>query len=173
MPESRNSRWWTSTSKRNFVVVPLLVLLEQPIRSTPLRPSGLLPMGIGLLLYRLAGRYRHGLAGGGSGLSGPPPDRLVTTGIYSLTRNPMYSGHLVYLAGLTVLTSSPSAFAYTLANVPWFHARVRRDERNLLERFGEPYARYLTEVPRWGVSPARLTAGRPSRLLRSAHCRTR
>jgi len=33
---------------------------------------------------------------------------------------------------------------------------VKGDEENLLELFGEAYAKYLTEVPRWGVNPARL-----------------
>jgi protein-S-isoprenylcysteine O-methyltransferase Ste14 len=148
-----------SSSKRDFVVVPLAILLEQPVRRTRLRPIGLVPMGIGFLLYRLCGLYRQGLAGGGSGLSGPPPDRLVTTGIYALTRNPMYSGHLLYLSGLAWLTSSPSALVFALANVPWFEVRVRGDEQHLLERFGEPYARYLAEVPRWGLSRARIKAG--------------
>jgi protein-S-isoprenylcysteine O-methyltransferase Ste14 len=146
--------WTRSTSKRDFAVVPVLVLLGQPVRRRRLRPAGLVPMALGFLLYRLSGRYRHPRAGGGSGLSGPPPDRLVTTGIYALTRNPMYTGHLIYLAGLAWLTSSPSALAFALANVPWFQARVQADEQRLLERFGEPCARYLSEVPRWGLPRA-------------------
>jgi protein-S-isoprenylcysteine O-methyltransferase Ste14 len=149
-------RWSRSTSKRNFVLVPLAILVGQPVRRTRLRPIGLVPMGTGFLLYRVCGRYRQGRAGGASGMSGPPPERLVTTGIYALTRNPMYTGHLLYLFGLALLTSSPSALVFAVANVPWFQARVRGDEQRLLDRFGEPYARYLAEVPRWGV-PRRMT----------------
>jgi protein-S-isoprenylcysteine O-methyltransferase Ste14 len=151
-------RWCTSTSKRDFAVVPLLALLEQPMRRRRLRLIGLVPMGVGFALYRLCGPYRQGIAGGGAGLSGPPPEQLVTTGIYSVTRNPMYSGHVLYLFGVAILTSSPLAAAFALANLPWFDSRVRGDEASLLERFGEPYAEYLTEVPRWGLSPARLKA---------------
>jgi len=151
-------RWCRSTSKRDFAVAPAVVLLGQPFRRRKLRFIGLVPMAAGFALYRLCGPYRQGIAGGGSGLSGPPPEQLVTTGIYSLTRNPMYTGHLLYLFGLAVLTSSPLALCFALGNVPWFNERVKGDEANLLERFGEDYARYLTEVPRWGIDPDRIRA---------------
>jgi len=77
----------------------------------------------GYLLYRFGGEYRVKVGGGGPGLSGPPPENLVTTGIYAYTRNPMYSGHVLSLFGTAILTSSPLALAFAVANLPWFDER--------------------------------------------------
>ena len=60
-----------------------------------------------------------------------PPERLVTSGPFARCRNPMYLGHLIFLAGLAL------------------QFRVRRDERRLAERFGEPYMQYCSRVKRW------------------------
>ena len=103
----------------------------------------------GYLSYRLAGRYRLQRAGGPPGMSQGMPDRLITTGPYAATRNPMYLGHLVFLAGLAMVTRSPLAAVVAAAHVPWFSARVRRDESRLRERFGAPYDEYCARVPRW------------------------
>jgi protein-S-isoprenylcysteine O-methyltransferase Ste14 len=77
------------------------------------------------------------------------PERLVTGGPYALTRNPMYLGHLLYVAGLTLATRSPLALAAAGGLLPWFGKRARTDERRLLERFGTDYLDYCGRVPRW------------------------
>ncbi|MGH3315726.1 MAG: methyltransferase family protein [Nocardioidaceae bacterium] len=77
------------------------------------------------------------------------PDQLITTGPYGMTRNPMYLGHLVFLAGLALSTRSPLAVAAALVHAPWFDARVRRDEQRLRRRFGAGYDDYCKSVPRW------------------------
>src|ERR1041384_6504512 len=102
----------------------------------------------GLLQYRLCGRYRLALGGGGPGLSGAPPERLVDTGIYAWTRNPMYLGHIIYMIGVALTFQSLCAAATTVARAVWCRCRVRRDERGLSERFGEPYVEYKLRVKR-------------------------
>ena len=77
------------------------------------------------------------------------PERLVTTGIYAHTRNPMYMGHVVFLAGLTLLTRSPVALAVTAGLLPWFDGRARADHERLVTFFGQPYEEYAARVPRW------------------------
>ena len=77
------------------------------------------------------------------------PDRLITTGPYAVTRNPMYVGHLVFLSGLALVTRSPLAVVAAVAHVPWFGARVHRDELRLHERFGVSYDEYCSQVARW------------------------
>jgi hypothetical protein len=139
---------WSSTSTRTFLVLPAVALAEAAAarRRPRLRWLPLLPWGY--LQYRLGGRYRSARGGGGPGM-GSPPERLVTTGVYALTRNPMYLGHLVFLTGLSLTTRSRLAAAATLALLPWFDARAARDEQALAALFGEEYARYCESVPRW------------------------
>lgn len=138
-----------STPFRTFVAVPVVVLVEQAAARRRLHLRWTPVLAWGFLQYRLAGRYRTTRAGGPPGLSQGRPQRLVTTGPYAVSRNPMYLGHLVFLAGLTGWTRSPVAVALTAALVPWFDDRARADHRRLVGLFGEEYRRYAARVPRW------------------------
>ena len=72
-------RWLKSTSRRTFVLYPVLVVvLELIIRRGNLQfqPLGLPLLLWGYLQYRLVGNYRLRLGGGGPGLE-VPPDRIV------------------------------------------------------------------------------------------------
>lgn len=144
-----------STSTRTFVAIPLGVAIEQAVSRRRIRPGWLVLAGSGYLQYRLAGSYRLPRAGGPPGMSQGRPERLVTSGPYALTRNPMYLGHLMFVAGLTMTTRSPVALAATVALVPWFQERARTDERRLVDLFGPDYEDYCRRVPRWlpGTSP--------------------
>lgn len=142
---------WRSTSFRTFLLYPLLVVAwEWVLHDGHLRiqPWYLPLLAWGYLQYRLIGNYRLRRGGGGPGMS-PPPDRLVTSGPYGWCRNPMYLGHLIFLAGLTLTLQSWLAAAMTVASAVWFHRRVRRDERRLRERFGQAYDDYCARVRRW------------------------
>ena len=61
----------------------------------------------------------------------------------------MYLGHLIFLLGLALITRSRLAWLILLANVPWFHLRVLKDEARLLERFDGEYEAYCRDVRRW------------------------
>jgi protein-S-isoprenylcysteine O-methyltransferase Ste14 len=78
-----------------------------------------------------------------------PPERIITTGPYRYTRNPMYLGHLIFLAGLTILFWSWFAVILLVLRALWFHRRVLRDEARLEKLFGEPYLAYRRRVKRW------------------------
>lgn len=112
------------------------------------QPWGAPFLAWGYLQYKLIGIYRIGRGGGGPGMR-TLPERLVATGPYAWSRNPMYLGHIVFLIGLAVTFRSFFAAALTAATVVWFHRRVRRDETRLRAHFGQPYADYCTRVPRW------------------------
>ena len=126
----------SSTSTRSFVIFPAAVAFEQGFSRRPLRARWLALLACGYLQYRLAGEYRKRLGGGGPGMSNPP-ERLVTGGIYAFTRNPMYLGHLTFLAGLALSTRSPLAAIFFVGCVPWFYARAAADEKQLEARFGD------------------------------------
>ena len=146
----RLRRWLRSTSNRSFIFWPVLLvgwqaLLDAGWPHLDLRALPLLAWGY--LQYRWVGTLRSAQGGGGPGLSNPPL-RIVSTGIYGWTRNPMYLGHLIFLAGLALLVSGVG-WAVLVVHMLWFDRRVRRDEQHLLERFGTPYRDYLARVKRW------------------------
>jgi protein-S-isoprenylcysteine O-methyltransferase Ste14 len=139
------------TPFRTFILYPLLTIAwESLLRRGDLqiRPIFLLLMLWGYLQYRLCGVYRRRRGGGGPGID-TPPDRLVLSGPYRYSRNPMYLGHIIFLIGLALTLKSLFAAAIAVATAIWFHLRVVGDERRLLERWGDAYRRYLSITKRW------------------------
>jgi protein-S-isoprenylcysteine O-methyltransferase Ste14 len=140
-----------STSFRTFLLYPVVVVARELAlnRGTlRLEPAFLPLLAWGYLQYRLVGKYRIRRGGGGPGMD-TPPERLVTSGPFAWCRNPMYLGHIIFLLGLTLSLRSELAAAITIATTVWFQFRVRRDERRLVERFGQPYLAYKARVRRW------------------------
>ena len=144
-------RFLNRTPIRTFVVYPVVTLLwEVGSNWNQFQPNlWFAPLMIwGYLQYRLCGRYRVKHGGGGPGLE-TPPDRLVATGPYALTRNPMYLGHIIFLIGLTLTLKSWIAAIITMITAIWFHTRVVGDEKKLIQTLGQPYVNYLASVKRW------------------------
>ena len=144
-------RWVKSTPNRTFVAFPLLVLGFEAARRgglPPIQPWGVILLLWGYLQYRLVGRDRRARGGGGPGIE-KPPDRIVTDGAYRYLRNPMYLGHLIFMAGLAITFSSWLALALLVFHAGWFHLRVLRDEERLESRFGDSYRAYKSRVKRW------------------------
>ena len=144
-------RWFQSNSNRTFILYPgIIIVLELLIRKGQLQ---LFPWGIPLLMwgylqFRLCGSYRNRHGGGGPGLKNPP-QRIVQTGIYAWTRNPMYLGHFIYITGLAITFQSIPAIVLLIFTLIWYQPRVRRDENRLKELFGEEYEDYRRRVKRW------------------------
>lgn len=75
---------------------------------------------------------------------------LATGGIYRFTRNPMYAGMLIILAGVMFLLRSVSP----VVAIPLFVwlinvLQIAPEERTLLAKFGDEYRAYAARVPRW------------------------
>lgn len=144
-------RIFSRTPVRSFVIYPAVTLLwELALQGQQLSVNlWFAPLLIwGYLQYRLCGRYRVRIGGGGPGLE-TPPERLVANGLYAYTRNPMYLGHIIFLIGLTLTLKSWLAALITIGTAVWFHLRVVGDEQKLIQRLGQPYSDYLNNVKRW------------------------
>jgi protein-S-isoprenylcysteine O-methyltransferase Ste14 len=75
---------------------------------------------------------------------------LVASGIYGVSRNPMYLGFLLALAGWGVYLAN----AVAVLGLPAFVAYMNRfqigpEERALGQRFGPQFADYASRVRRW------------------------
>jgi protein-S-isoprenylcysteine O-methyltransferase Ste14 len=83
-------------------------------------------------------------------LTAKPATSLQTTGIYSYSRNPMYTGLLLVYLGLTMQFGN----WWTLILVPFLIAFItylviRPEERYLTRAFGDEYINYKKRVRRW------------------------
>jgi protein-S-isoprenylcysteine O-methyltransferase Ste14 len=56
------------------------------------------------------------------------PDKLITTGIFAFTRNPIYVGFALILLGQFLIYSSWLLLAYLVAGYWLFHRQVLREE---------------------------------------------
>jgi len=75
---------------------------------------------------------------------------LVTSGVYQITRNPMYLGFSVFLLAWAVFLSS----VWSLVCVVGFMAFIQRfqiapEEKALLSLFGQEFETYRLSVRRW------------------------
>ena len=72
----------------------------------------------------------------------PQARKLVTRGVYSKIRNPIYIFSLVFLTGLALLLGRPLLLALGAVIVPIQIVRARREAAVLEEKFGEEYRQY-------------------------------
>jgi protein-S-isoprenylcysteine O-methyltransferase Ste14 len=140
------------------VVALLMAALMWLVAETgPTEPAGLVRSGLATaaavlgLAFNVAGMLSFRRAR--TTLNPMKPDAasaLVTTGIYRITRNPMYVGGLLLLVGWGVYLRSAAA----LIGPVLFFAYITRfqiipEERVLTTMFGDPYTSYRARVRRW------------------------
>jgi protein-S-isoprenylcysteine O-methyltransferase Ste14 len=75
---------------------------------------------------------------------------LVDTGVYRVSRNPVYLGMLFVMLGLAVALSSPAALALSAVFVLYIDRfQVEPEERALSAVLGREYLDYQARVRRW------------------------
>ncbi len=80
---------------------------------------------------------------------GPVP-RLVEAGPYRFSRNPMYFGMVLLVAGTSLFTGNPWNLWTALAYAIWLHRKfILPEEQFLGGRFGATYAAYCQGRGRW------------------------
>ena len=78
------------------------------------------------------------------------PATVVQDGIYRFSRNPMYLGMLLTLAGFGIrLGNLPALLFAPLFAVIMARGHIVREEQMLDARFGEAYRAYCKRVRRW------------------------
>lgn len=108
----------------------------------------LLIVGGGLLLIGTISMFIR--IGKGTLAPWSPTTKLVRSGVYAYTRNPMITGVLTILLGESIMLRSTAIFTWFLTffiiNNIYF---VLFEEPGLIKRFGEEYREYRKNVPRW------------------------
>jgi protein-S-isoprenylcysteine O-methyltransferase Ste14 len=133
-------------------LVPLLIASRPEERTWHWAGLPLLAAGTALLLWTVRDFY---VAGRGTLAPWAPPERLVTTGLYRISRNPMYLAVVLVVLGWAAWFGSAPLIPYAAALAVAFHLRVLLHEEPHLERaFGDAWRSYRRRVPRWLGRPA-------------------
>jgi protein-S-isoprenylcysteine O-methyltransferase Ste14 len=83
------------------------------------------------------------------GIDTQHPDRLVTTGVFRCSRNPIYVAFALVLIGQFLIFANWILLAYLVAATWLFHRQVLREEEYLKGRYGQDYAEYCGRVRRY------------------------
>lgn len=76
--------------------------------------------------------------------------RIVTHGVYRFTRNPMYLGMALMLAGVAAWPASGVGALITIGFCLYLtQLQIKPEERFLLQQFGDEYRLYMARVRRW------------------------
>lgn len=125
-----------------FIIFPPIAFVYCFVHFVPshwssLRMAGLVLSIVGIALVTLA-RIQLG-----NSFSLTPQARaLVTRGIYSRVRHPVYVFGVIAVAGLFLYLNMPMMLLILVAIVPLQLLRARAEERVLEQRFGADYRQY-------------------------------
>lgn len=76
----------------------------------------------------------------------PGPERLVTRGLYRWMRHPLYTGGLLFIWFVPLMTTS--LLAFNLSATVYLYVGSIFEERRLIRSFGDRYRSYQNQVPR-------------------------
>lgn len=152
---------------RGWVPVPFAVLLVVLARS----PAPWMVLTGGLFICAGEALRLWGVAhiGASSRTRGDEVGRLVESGPFAWSRNPLYVGNLMLWSGVGLLAGRPIvAAAVVVALAVHYRLVVAWEEENLRARLGAPYDAYAARVSRWvGGSPSVTGSGDWLAALRS------
>ena len=77
-------------------------------------------------------------------------NKLITSGIYKYSRNPMYLGLLMIVISTSIFYLNIFSITTPILFVCWINRfQIKREEIFLTEKFGKEYISYKTKTRRW------------------------
>lgn len=83
------------------------------------------------------------------GIDTDRPDRLITDGIFSFSRNPIYVAFAIILIGQFLILPNWITLIYIVGATWLFHRQVLREEDYLRRYYGHAYVDYCNHVRRY------------------------
>lgn len=102
-------------------------------------------MGLSLLLWSLVSFGRSFRVG----IDDNRPDKLITTGVFAFSRNPIYVAFGLILLGQFLIFPNWILLVYAGLGVWLFHRQVLREEAFLAQHYGQAYVAYCHHVRRY------------------------
>ncbi len=73
---------------------------------------------------------------------------LITHGIYSHVRHPVYTGVILSAIAIPIYTTSLPGLLIALLGIPLFNYRIRNEEKMLIQEYGHQYLEYIKTTPK-------------------------
>jgi protein-S-isoprenylcysteine O-methyltransferase Ste14 len=101
--------------------------------------------GLSLLLWSLIS-FGHSFR---VGIDVDHPDKLITSGVFAYSRNPIYVAFALILIGQFLIFPNWILLLYIAAGTWLFHRQVLREEGYLNKHYGSEYLDYCSQVRRY------------------------
>lgn len=129
----------------NLAVFLLILTARIQTELSPLLFMGLALYGGGLILLTLAV----------AAFASPAVESVRRTGVYRLSRNPMYVAYFLCFLGCALLARSPLLVILVLVFQVSAHWVILAEERWCSRQFGEAHLQYMKSVRRYWGLPAK------------------
>lgn len=106
----------------------------------------LLPIGFWLVASSIVSLRRNGGISESSSIS--KTDVLVTTGFYSILRNPIYLGAGIFSLALAFVTQNWLSMGCSIVVIPLLANLIVEEETLNKIKFGDEYLSYMNSIPR-------------------------
>ena len=138
----------------NLIVYPYSVVYRDSLIGAPIwqiSPIYGWVIGVMGLIGMLYSQYGMGVAFriGQDESSGSSQNTLKETGIFSVSRNPIYFFSVLYLLGISLWVLNPITILGFIIIAVCIHGLVLQEERYLTCQFGQVYQSYCDRVPRY------------------------
>lgn len=111
-------------------------------------PTGIILIVVGVSLVVLA--HREFARYGQPTDPGLPTNKIISTGVFSISRNPLYLGGVFILAGISLALNLPWVMILLIPSLVACHyILIAPEESYLAAKFGEQYRTYIAIVHRW------------------------
>jgi protein-S-isoprenylcysteine O-methyltransferase Ste14 len=130
----------------NIQFLPLVVV-KLIFKNQIIQFAGTVVIFVGLLVFSLAlisfsSSWRVGI-------DTVSPGGLITTGVFSVTRNPIFLAMDLYFLGTFFIYSNPLFLMCFVCVALGFQFQIRQEETFLIERYGDKYRKYMAQVNRY------------------------
>lgn len=154
--EAAHKSWWQTSevilgspfiaSIALQLVMPISLPVEFRRPLTIFIGAALIVVGATLIVYARREFAKYGQRTD----PGQPTSKIVTSGVFSISRNPLYLGGVCALLGFALVFKLTWFFIFLLPTILACHyVLIAPEERYLTAKFGEEYTSYVAAVYRW------------------------
>ncbi len=153
------------TDKRDFLLLPIFLIFVYTVAASAFAlpipavlinsfwvSEGIGWLGLALCLLALVGFAETLKSFGDSfrvGIDEKNPDRLVTSGVFSISRNPIYVCFLLFFFGMLLAHPNIMLVCVLVLLALAIHRQILREEAFLKVHYGKDYEGYCARVRRY------------------------